>query len=434
MERRCSELIDKPIITYDTGRRLAHVEDLLIDPERNQVLALLIDKGAVFVSPKVVPFGHIKSIGNNAIVVPKPDVVYNVSRIPELKRVFDGRTIRGMRVYGENGDRLGTVGDMIIDDRTGEILYYEVSGGAIGDAMKGKRTIVPSAVLNMGALVLYVSAATATRLEQQQGGVTGAFEQARQRVNQFSDQAADATTARVSKLADQTKQQQRSYIIGRTALRTVTGPDNQPIVREGEIITEDVMAQAEQQGRLPALLMAGGMGEAQQHLGNLGQQANDSFAQIREEATHLWNQLTHHTNRITGETESKIEQQRIDRALGRPASRVILDRQDNVILNTGDIITNAAVEQARAADVLNILLDSVYTQAPKLSLDDLKAPWSGRASLEETQNEAGDTGVPPVPRAPVTPASPPRPAALNPASQPVQPTAPNPASAPTRTR
>jgi uncharacterized protein YrrD len=385
----------------------------------------------VFVSPKVVPFGHIKSIGNNAIVVPKPDVIYNVSRIPELKRVFDGRTIRGMRVYGENGDRLGTIGDMIIDDRTGEILYYEVSGGAIGDAMKGKRTIVPSEILNMGALVLYVSAATATRLEQQQGGVSGAFEQARQRVNQFSDQAADATTAQVSRLTDQAKQQQRSYIVGRTALRTVTGPDNQPIVREGEVITEDTVAQAEQQGRLPALLMAGGMGEAQQHLGNLGQQANDSFAQIREEATHLWNQLTHHTDRITGETESKIEQQRIDRALGRPASRVILDRQDNVILNTGDIITNAAVEQARAAGVLSILLDSVYTQAPKLSLEDLKAPWSGRASLEETQNEPDTPGVPRVPIAPAAPAPPAGSAAVNAAAQP---TASNPASPSTRTR
>jgi len=46
-------------------------------------------------------------------------------------------------------------------------------------------------------------------------------------------------------------------------------------------------------------------------------------------------------------------------------------------------ITNAAVAQARQAGVLNILLDSVYTERPKLSVQDLKAPWAGRASLEE---------------------------------------------------
>jgi hypothetical protein len=129
--------------------------------------------------------------------------------------------------------------------------------------------------------------------------------------------------------------------------------------------------------------MAGGLGGAQQQLGNFGQQAGDSFAQIREEAIHLWNQLTHHSTRLTDQADSRVEQTRIDGALGRPASRVILDRQDTVILNTGDIITNAAVEQARQAGVLHILLDSIYTERPKLNLDDLKAPWAGRASLEE---------------------------------------------------
>jgi len=388
MERRGSDLIGKPIITFDTGRRLASVEDLLVDPERNQVLALLIDSGAVFASAKVVPYGHIKSIGENAIVVPKHDVIYQVSRIPELKRVMDRRTVKGMRVYSETGDRLGTVGDMIIDDQTGEVLYYEVTGGALGDAMKGKRTIVPAEILNMGERVLYIAAATAARLEQQQGGVSAAFEQARQRVNQVSDQTADAASGRLAQLGSQTKQQQRSYVLGRTALRPVNGPDGAPIVNAGEVITEDVVTRAEQQGRMPALLLAAGMGGTQEHLDNFGRQAQDSFSQMREEATHLWNQLTHHTNRFADQADTKVEQARIDRALGRPASRVILDRQDAVILNTGDIITNAAVQQARDAGVLNILLDSVYIEKPKLTLDDLKAPWSGRASLE------GDTAAP----------------------------------------
>src|SRR5215213_2592504 len=160
MELAASTLIGKPVITFDTGVRLASVEDLLID------------KGAVFVSPKAIPFGHIKAIGENAVVVPQRNVVYDAKKDPDLRRTFDQRTIKGTRVYSENGDRLGLISDMIIDDHTGEIYYYEVSGGAIGDAMRGKRTIVPAEVLNMGQLVLFVSAATAARLEAQQGGMT----------------------------------------------------------------------------------------------------------------------------------------------------------------------------------------------------------------------------------------------------------------------
>jgi hypothetical protein len=60
---------------------------------------------------------------------------------------------------------------------------------------------------------------------------------------------------------------------------------------------------------------------------------------------------------------------------------VILDRNDEVILNVGELITHQAVEYARAADVLEILLDSVYTDTPKLSLDELRAPEAGKAAL-----------------------------------------------------
>ncbi|HMA34687.1 MAG TPA: PRC-barrel domain-containing protein [Chloroflexia bacterium] len=405
MERRASDLLGKPVITFDTGRRLAHVEDLLVNPDIPQVLALLVDKGAVWVSPRFVALGQIKGIGGNAIVVETAAVVKEVNRYPELKALLDHRTIRGIRVYSETGDRLGTVSDMFIDDQTGEVLYYEVSGGAIGDMMKGKRTIVPGEVLSMGALVLYVSTATATRLEQQQGGVTAAFEQARQRVNQLSDQTADATNQRLARLGEQARQQQRTYVIGRTALRKVDDKEGRPLVQEGEIITADTVAQAEQQGRLPALLLAGGLGGAQQQLGALGQQANDSFAQIREEAQHLWNQLTHQRTRLTDQSDSRIEQGRIDAALGRPASRVILDRQDTVILNTGDIITNAAIAQARQAGVLHILLGSVYTERPQLRLDDLKAPWAGRASLEEAKPTAAPGAAAPPAALPAPPAA-----------------------------
>jgi uncharacterized protein YrrD len=366
MERRGSELIGLPILTFDSGRKLAHVDDLLVDPERNQVLALLIDGGAFFQSARVIPFGHIQAIGQNAVIVPKSGVIYEVKRLAELQRVLDGRTIKGMRVYSERGDRLGIVGDMIIDDHSGEVLYYEVSGGALGDAMKGKRTIVPDEILNMGELVLYVSQATAARLESEQGGVAAAFEQARQRINQASDTAADTTNARLGRLGDQARRQQRAYLIGRTALRDVDGADGRPLVHVGEIISETTVEQAEAQERFGALLLAGGLGGVQNHIDTLGRQANDGLSR-------LWNWLQGHNTRLTAEADTRLEQARIDRALGRPAGRVVLDRQDTVILDTGDIITNAAVARAREAGVLGLLLDSVVVETPPLGLADLKA-------------------------------------------------------------
>lgn len=81
--------------------------------------------------------------------------------------------------------------------------------------------------------------------------------------------------------------------------------------------------------------------------------------------------------------ERADDDDRIRRALGRPVTRVILDSQDNVILNTGEVITNQAVRRARAAGVLDILLDSVYEGDAALSPEDLRGPEAGMASLEE---------------------------------------------------
>ncbi len=79
------------------------------------------------------------------------------------------------------------------------------------------------------------------------------------------------------------------------------------------------------------------------------------------------------------------EIQNIKNALGRPSKRVILDRQDNVILNVGDLITNQAIEHARAADMLDVLFSSVDEREPEIANEDHIAPVAGEASLEERE-------------------------------------------------
>jgi hypothetical protein len=72
-----------------------------------------------------------------------------------------------------------------------------------------------------------------------------------------------------------------------------------------------------------------------------------------------------------------MTERRIRNAVGRPVNRVILDQNDDVILDTGEIITYGAVEAARQSGVLDILLASVYTERPRLDLGDLRLTGSG---------------------------------------------------------
>ncbi|HOX41191.1 MAG TPA: PRC-barrel domain-containing protein [bacterium] len=94
----------------------------------------------------------------------------------------------------------------------------------------------------------------------------------------------------------------------------------------------------------------------------------------KEKTKNIWDEIKSRATDWRVRAREEIEEQRIDRALGRPVTRVIYDQDDNIILNTGDLITHAAIEEARRNDVLDILVSSVYVGQPKFDDEELKAP------------------------------------------------------------
>ncbi len=55
-----------------------------------------------------------------------------------------------------------------------------------------------------------------------------------------------------------------------------------------------------------------------------------------------------------------LTQKHIKAVLGRPIKRIIFDQQGEIILNVGDLISHQAILRAKQADVLDVLLESVY--------------------------------------------------------------------------
>jgi hypothetical protein len=45
-------------------------------------------------------------------------------------------------------------------------------------------------------------------------------------------------------------------------------------------------------------------------------------------------------------------------------------------------VRSITTETARTAGILDVLLDSVYTETPQLSIDELRAPEKGKAALQ----------------------------------------------------
>lgn len=205
---------------------------------------------------------------------------------------------------------------------------------------------------------------------------------------QIGAKASDAVSGIVAKTSvEQTR--------GRRVQRTVRSDDGMIIAATGQIVTEQVINRARTFNVEGELLEATGLSAteaARGAAGSLGdrisggaQSAGDRLregtAQAKEGTSGLLDRVKEKFNNFQERTSQELEEQRIKRALGRPVDRVILDPQDNVILNVGELITHQAVERSRQVGVLDILLSSVSTKDPEISQEELRAPEPGEAAL-----------------------------------------------------
>ncbi|MBW4652704.1 MAG: PRC-barrel domain-containing protein [Kaiparowitsia implicata GSE-PSE-MK54-09C] len=203
--------------------------------------------------------------------------------------------------------------------------------------------------------------------------------------------------------------------LGRRIQQTVRTQNGLIVAAPGQIVDERILQRTREQHQELALLEAVGLtvGDAarsrtdagfqnanarvESAAQEIGMQLQKGAEQLQTGAQSFWQQLQASYQRMQQRSTAVYEQRQVDRALGRPATRVVLDRHDNVILNVGELITHRAIAQAQQAGVLNILLSSVYTETPKLTTEDLRAPESGMAALPLAQNGGSSTeSKPPV--------------------------------------
>jgi len=170
--------------------------------------------------------------------------------------------------------------------------------------------------------------------------------------------------------------------VGKPSAREVLAPDGSVLVAPGQIVTRPILDRADAYGKKGEVIAAAGLGAT-------SVAAQDAYGQVKDVAGSAWQTVKETVSNLTGSAQDKkaeydanAQEKQIKDAVGRPVTRVILAKDDTVILNTGDIITNRAVEEARQADVLDILLDSVYDQTPDITPEMLRVHGKGDAALE----------------------------------------------------
>ena len=165
--RKAKELIGKQIIHQTTGEKVAVVHDVIFDSEARKVRALLIHTGGWFHNAQVVPWSRVASAGDVVLVQGEAPVITTADD-PELAdQIKPDARITGTTIMSDAGERLGTVGDLFIDD-AGEVVGYEVKQGFM--SLAGRRFLPADDVQAVGKDAVIAGASDLAPVEHSQQG------------------------------------------------------------------------------------------------------------------------------------------------------------------------------------------------------------------------------------------------------------------------
>ena len=395
--RKGKSLIGKDVLALDDGTKLQKVNGVIVDPGGQRLVALVVDEGSLMSSTKVVPIEEISSFGRDAVVVEGHGSIVTTAEAPGLKEIVDqSEKIVGKKVFTITGDEQGTIADIYFDEPSGKVLGYEVSGGFLGDAAKGTSYLPSEEITAIGADVIYVQPEVADTLDQQVGGVQGALQDAGQKLGETKDGLAAKASSASDNAARNGGDASGDALIGKRTGSDVETDSGAVIVPQGRRVRPEDVEAARSAGKLPALTSAVALGAAQ----DAGAGAKDALGSAGDSAVSLWDQFTAKLSEMTDATGKRLDEQKtksrladIADAVGRPVTKVILDREDNVILNMGDIITHQAVQRAHDAGGLDSLLQSVYKANVEFAKEEMRAPAAVQAEATVEKASGGATVV-----------------------------------------
>jgi len=126
MDVKLSELRHRDVLDISSATTVGRVQGLVIDFTEQQVSALTIDKASIEAS--VLPWDQVKSIGPDAVTIDGSTGLRAPSGPAEERVGAKTDEPIGKRVLTEFGDQIGTVDDVVIDDRSGTFRGLIVDG------------------------------------------------------------------------------------------------------------------------------------------------------------------------------------------------------------------------------------------------------------------------------------------------------------------
>ncbi|NLV91667.1 MAG: hypothetical protein GX030_04630 [Firmicutes bacterium] len=157
--RRSKRLLGLPVMDVSIGQVVGRVRQIILAPTEQRVAGFVI--GGRFGKDKdVVQFADVLSMGDDAITVEGSAGIVKLQELPELKKLLALSTqLYGTSIMTTMGQHLGIVEEVLIAN-DGRITHLVTSGGILQNFVKGIKVIPSEYIKAVGKDAVIVAADT----------------------------------------------------------------------------------------------------------------------------------------------------------------------------------------------------------------------------------------------------------------------------------
>lgn len=123
---------------YVRERKIGHIEDIMLEPERKTITGFLLEKRNQDIRPRYFPFIQIRVIKRNYVYLKSADSIKTLTRA-ERKKVVLSEDFINNPVIDEKGEFLGRVVDIAFDPGNGTIKEIILSESILEDLWFGRK-------------------------------------------------------------------------------------------------------------------------------------------------------------------------------------------------------------------------------------------------------------------------------------------------------
>lgn len=245
--KQSQQLIGMPIISIMDGKEIGKVKSLLINPDVGAVDFFIVHNDQWTLGIKVLPFRHVKGLGDYAIMTESESSVIDLSE-DALAGELRTKSIQiiGSRVITTAGRLLGQITEYYVSDRSGKIegCLVEIEG-------EQPKVLGKDFIITIGKEIIIASDEGVANLRSQDEFKNGMAERAEklEEMQESRPQSLSAVPVQSTYKEQILGFKDELNLTGKKLTTDLYDERGELILPEGEVVTKEVVERVKSMGR-----------------------------------------------------------------------------------------------------------------------------------------------------------------------------------------